>query len=237
MLFFAVLMALGAAAYWQWGAAAITASYRVETSGKNPNLLDEVSFWEITSGRLLKYLQLMDKEGKLPEVPAGAGRLVLRRTSANFLEETGFSLVDAASSVPAIKPYTFAGFFKTRIKKSVYILLVQKWLNPDGSTAFLPLLAPLEGNVDGSGAPHPKYLALLERADVFLAPYIAFAREDSCTKNIGLAPDYCSWFNKHRKRLESIVNRWLETGSLPFEAGKTPFIFRDIGLSVAKSRE
>lgn len=237
MLFFAVLMALGAAAYWQWGTAAIMVSYRVETSGKNLNRLDEVSFWEITSGRLLKYLELMDKERRLPGVPAGAGRLVLKRTGANFLEETGFSLIDVASPVPAIRPYTFAGFFKTHIKKSAYILLVQKWLNPDGSTAFLLLLAPLEGNIDESGALHPKYLALLEQADVFLAPYIAFAREDSCTKNIGLAPDYCSWFNKHRKRLESIVNRWLDTGSLPFEAGKTPFIFRDIGFSVAKNRE
>jgi len=105
--------------------------------------------------------------------------------------------------------------------------LVEKWLNVDGSTSFLPLIIPellaLKDNTISS-----YYSDLIAGTSVyFLSPIYQIKSYDQCKNILPKRESYCDWYFQDSKignTLLGIINEWTRTGNIPSSVGMIPMV-------------
>lgn len=212
-----------------------TTSYQISSDAKNTTLYPNIAWSDITSGKLLDFLKGEDVKGKLIQIPASAEPIFLRSTSQDFYNTNGLAYVQLPSEDVVsnkyknkdLQPFRFVAFFKTNLGGTSYFVLVEKWLNIDGSISFLPLIIPeLLALKDGVISSY--YSDLIAGTSVyFLSPIYQIKSHDQCKNILPKRESYCDWYFQDSKigiTLLSIMNEWTQTGNIPSSVGMTPMV-------------
>jgi len=237
IIFFSVLILTTflVAVYFLSGRKNKTTAYQIYPDATNITLYPYMAWEDITSGKLLDFLKNEDSKGKLLQLPASAEPISLTSTDQEFFNTKGISYVQLPTNDVLsnkyknldLLPFRFIAFFKTELGGTAYFVLVEKWLNADGSTAFLPLIIPeslaLKDNTISS-----YYDALISNnSRYFLSPILQIKNQTECKSILLKRESYCDWYFQDPKignTLLGIMNEWTQTGNLPSSAGMMPLV-------------
>ena len=223
------------ATYFLSGRKNKTTSYQIYHEATNILLYPYVAWDDITSGKLLDFLKNEDSKGKLLQIPASAESISLISTDQEFFNTKGFAYVQLSTDDvlsnkyknPDLLPFRFVAFFKTNLGQTSYFVMIERWLNLDGSTAFLPLIIP-ESLVLKDNTISSYYSTLISNnSRYFLSPILQIKSKDECKSIFPKRESYCDWYFQDPKignALLDIMNEWTQTGNLPSSAGMMPLV-------------
>lgn len=209
-------------------------SFQIYSEAGSPSLYPDIAWEDITSGKLLKFLENEDKKGKLLPISSLAEPISAPgRTNPELFNTTGLEFVDLSTNDFVAnkyknadkRPFRFVAFFKTNLGGTAYFVLVQKWLNPDGSTVFLPLIISeaLAVNEDSTSAYYNDLIA--DDTVYFLSPILQIISLDRCKMALPDRKSYCDWYFENPKTssdFSEIMNEWTKSGNIPAQAGMAP---------------
>jgi hypothetical protein len=212
-------------------------SYQIFSVAKAPNNYPKIAWNDITSGKLLNYLEIQDRNGKLPLISSAAKPITMPAiTTPEFFEANGLTILQVAADDVAsnkyknseTRPFRFVGFFKKELGGTAYLVLVQKWLNQDGSTVFLPLVVPESLAIINNSISSYYDELTTDNTVYFLGPILQIKNLTQCKFALPKRETYCDWYFQDQNisnTLLNMVTEWTKFGNILKEVGKTPMVF------------
>ncbi len=200
----------------------------------NPELFPNISWEDITSGAMLNNLENEDKNGQLPQLPTSSmpvSQFTVTKPDLigiTYLEISSDNYVANKYQSSKFRPFRFVTFYKTILEGEPYVVMVQKWLNLDGSTAYIPFVIPEKlALINGTTS---SYFQVLTSADTdyFLSPILQIESLDVCKVTLAGREAYCKWYFTNLtlgNTLADILHSWVTTNIIPQDIGKIPLVF------------
>jgi hypothetical protein len=166
-----------------------SSSLQVYTVAQKPNSFPEIAWEDIVSGKLLSYLENQDAKGKLPtispeakpiETPSVSNQEYYQKNGIVSLQMTSNDVISNKYKDTKARPFRFVAFFKTNLNGIGYFVLVQKWLNPDCSIAFLPLIVPESLSATGNALSAYYQDLISDNTVYFLGPILKIKSLTQC---------------------------------------------------------
>lgn len=159
-----------------------------------------------------------------------------RKIDSQFIADHGYGYIQLFNQQvesglfrnPEVRPYRFIGFFKTSINGELYYILVEEWLNKNGTIVYLPFI--LKANVFNNGT--DKVDKVKQYLDSFPSPLFIINNIESCNKILGSGMEYCTWYLKNTSKYIEIYNYILNYKNIPIEISKYPILLVPSGLYV-----
>lgn len=214
-----------------------TSSYQIYSNASSPGFYPYIAWDGITSGKLLNYLKNEDRKGKLLSISPSAEPISIPgKTNPTLFDTNGLAFIQLSTSDfvsnkyknVAARPFRFVAFFKTELGETTYFVLVEKWLNPDGSTAFLPLIIPTPLAAGGNTITTYYSDLISDDTGYFLSPILQIKSLDMCKTALPKSLSYCDWYFQNPEvtgALLGIMNEWIESSNIPEDMGRTPVVF------------
>lgn len=240
LIFFLSVCLVGAGAYlvyeWVWHGVFL-GGYQIQADGGKPQNYPFIGWSDVTSGKLQRFLEKENGQGKLPKLPNTVQPVSkFQESGKGYFQVRGIWYVGLADTdiqngtyIDVVKrPYRFVAFYKTELNKTPYYLLIQEWKNNDGTISFLPLLEPVKIAMNGTEITDYYREVINPSTPYFLSPIMGHADHNSCFTLMGKTGTYCDWYFGDKSRTDKyweMMNNWVSGGKVPAEIGKYPMIF------------
>lgn len=149
MLFFVVIVGVGL--WWINSRGWIPKKFPVATQVDSIEIIPEIAWEDVTSGRLANFLRIQESLGKLVVFPNQVRPIeTYRMINPFFYENRGYGYIELFEVEirnnkyinPDIRPYRYIAVYKTEISGKLHCLLIFEWLNSDKTVSFVPIVIP-----------------------------------------------------------------------------------------------
>lgn len=197
---------------------------------------------DITSGKLLKFLQRQDELGNVDDINSNVDPF----DEFTFLNEYLYN--ERGINYPSPKtngeytlddsrehlPYKFVAAFKTGVGRKKYLILIQRVKNNDGNDVFIPLVTNKESLLINN-EPSDYYGYLLNpKLNNFPSPVLTVKDSNACIKVYPNFDAYCKWYSRNAKAQnvsKLILNTINEKSIFTSDIQNTPYLIKLVVLN------
>jgi len=200
--------------------------------GTDVKEIPEISWEDVTSGRLANYISLREKLNIFSKMSTSVIPIdTFRYPNPLFYNEYNFGYIEpffyevrlGKFKDPRNQPFKSFALYKTSINSEEYFILFQKWLNKDKTITFLPIIFK---NIDDySNFINNKY-------EFFPSPIVQIRDVETCKLLPNSGIEYCNWYIDNIDIYNKITEDWLINKILPREISKYPILMIKTQLKI-----